>query len=214
MAWVMCQVFVRLYRHSYVFSGVAMEDGSGFHPRLRGWHTAVTAGWVGSQISLGRNRRLAAVLANERGGAHQALLRELSGATFVGWADAHPTKDLVSSVTRSLEKLGREAAIRPGKVRDAPYEDAGVAQGSLDAGAEDEDLEEFELRETLRQESERLKEWVESAGFSGREAQMHELDMRTNFDTAAAARVMGVPENKARDYRSRYVAKLTRAAGL
>jgi hypothetical protein len=214
MAWTMCQLFVFLYRHRFVFSAVAMKEAPGLHPRLRGLHTAFTAGWVGSRINLGRNRRLAAALTEEWGGVHQALLRELSGATFVEWADAQRPNDLVSSVTRSLEKLGRETAIRPGKVRDAPYEDAGVAQGSLDAGAEDEDLEEFELRETLRQESERLKEWAESAGFSGREAQMHELDIKTNFDTAAAARVMGVPENKARDYRSRYIAKLRRAAGL
>ena len=213
MAWTMCQVFLLLYRHSFVFSGVVMSDRAGLHTRLRGWHAAVTAGWVGSKISLGKNKRLAGALANERGGAQQALLRELSSATFVEWADARNNEDLVSGVVRSLEKLGRETAIRPSKVRDAPLEEDAIHR-SHDAGAEDEDLREFELRETLRQESERLKVWAESAGFSGREAQMHELDMRTNFDTAAAAQAMDVPENKARDYRSRYLAKLRRVAGL
>ena len=75
-------------------------------------------------------------------------------------------------------------------------------------------LEEFEHQETLQQEIEQLKGWVESAQFSGREEQMYELDMRTNFDTAAAAHEMGVAEKKARDYRSRYLAKLKQASGL
>jgi len=213
MAWTMCQVFLLLYRHRYLFSGIFMEDTAGMHPRIRAWHAAVTAGWVGSKINLGRNRRLAAALTNEKGGAQQALLRELSSATFVEWAATRNNKDLVSGVVRSLEKLGRESAIRPSKVRDAPLEED-VIQRSLYAGAEDEDLREFELQETLRQDSERLKVWAESAGFSGREAQMHELDMRTDFDTAAAAQAMNVSENKARDYRSRYLAKLRRVAGL
>ena len=75
-------------------------------------------------------------------------------------------------------------------------------------------LEEFEHQETLQQEIGQLKRWVESAKFSEREEQMYELDMRTNFDTAVAAHEMGVSKKKARDYRSRYLAKLKQASGL
>lgn len=79
---------------------------------------------------------------------------------------------------------------------------------------EDDDLLEFERQETLRQNRGQLKAWIESAGFSERETQVYESDVRTNFDTIAAARETGVSEKKARDYRSRYVAKLRKAAGL
>jgi hypothetical protein len=54
---------------------------------------------------------------------------------------------------------------------------------------------------------------LERASLSGRETQVYELDMRTDFDTAAAARELRIPANKIRDYRSRYLAKIKRAAG-
>ncbi|HET7480011.1 MAG TPA: hypothetical protein VFJ72_10910, partial [Rubrobacteraceae bacterium] len=57
MSWAMCQVFVVLYRHRFVFSGTFMTD-SGLHPELRKWHTVQMAGWVGSKISLEKNKRL------------------------------------------------------------------------------------------------------------------------------------------------------------
>ena len=102
------------------------------------------------------------------------------------------------------------------------------------AGAPQFEIQEFELREAVRldpdvtalktlieegvlQASEArtyLDVWVEKAGLPGREAQMYELDMRTGFNTAFAAHEMDVPEKKARDYRSRYMAKLRRAAEL
>jgi hypothetical protein len=94
------------------------------------------------------------------------------------------------------------------------------------------DIQEFELREAVRQDVTALKtlveggvlqakeartcldDWAEKAEFSRREAQMYELDMRTGFNTAIAAVEMDVSEKKARDYRSRYLVKLRRAAEL
>lgn len=208
MAWTMCQIFVRIYRHRFVFSGVGMEEESGLPPRLRELHTALTAGWVASRISLKKAKQLSAALAKERGGAYQTLLRELPTATFIGWADARHKKDLVSSVTRSLKKLGREAVIRPGKVRDAPLEEASVTPVSLGASGEDEDLVEFELRETLRQQHNQLHQWIEKAGFSQREQRVYELDMQTDFNTKTIARELGINAGTVRQYRKRYHDKL------
>lgn len=89
------------------------------------------------------------------------------------------------------------------------------ARATLEPPAPDDpDIEEFELRESMRQLLDQLKGWVEAADFSGREAQVHELDMQTDFDTAAISHELGIPTNKVRDYRSRYQAKIRRAAGL
>jgi hypothetical protein len=94
------------------------------------------------------------------------------------------------------------------------------------------ELQEFELREAVRLDVTALKTlveegglqayearvyldvWAERAELSGREAQMYELDLRTGFNTAAAAHEMGVPQRKARDYRSRYLGKFRRVAEL
>ena len=78
----------------------------------------------------------------------------------------------------------------------------------------DEDIENFELAETMRQQRSQLEEWVERTKFSERERQVYELDKRTNFNTIAIARELGIPAKKVRDYRSRYVVKLREAAGL
>lgn len=78
----------------------------------------------------------------------------------------------------------------------------------------DVDIEDFELSETMRQQLDQLKSWAELVKLSEREAQVHELDMQTNLDTAAIAHELGMPPKKVRDYRSRYVAKFRRVAGL
>jgi hypothetical protein len=101
-----------------------------------------------------------------------------------------------------------------------------------DPDARQFEVREFELREAVWLDTAALKEladvgqlqpneaaahlqaWAATAKLSAREAEMLELDRETKFDTAAAAHEMGISESKARDYRSRYLAKLRRAAGL
>ncbi len=88
MARVMCQVFLKIHRLHFVFSGISIEQRSELQPALREMHTALLAGWVNSKISLKRNRRLSAALAEGGGNPSNALLRELPAATLIGWNDA------------------------------------------------------------------------------------------------------------------------------
>jgi hypothetical protein len=173
--------------------------------------TEVLTGCFLAQLKSDPERRLGRALATEKGieeSLHQALLRELPAEALTAWAERghEDLKELRNRISGRLESLGRESSFKD-KLVD-------VATGIPERTEEEVLLDEFELRETLRQEVEQLKRWVESAKFSGREEQMYELDMRTNFDTTAAAREMGVSDKKARDYRSRYLAKLKQAAGL
>lgn len=107
-----------------------------------------------------------------------------------------------------LEKEGDEAIKlnRRGK----------LAAGGLDGGvgADEPDLEEFTLREDMRRELEQLRIWVEKAGFSEREAQVHKLDMRTGYDAKAAARALDLKADTVRVLRKRYTDKLRKAAGF
>ncbi len=168
-------------------------------------------GYFISQLSSSLEYRTGRALLSEKGveeSLPQALSRELPAEALAAWAERghEDLKELRNQVAQRLERLGRESSFKE-KLDDLPA-------GMPEKGEEDILLEEFELEHTLRQEIEQLKGWVESAGLSGRKAQMYELDMKTDFDTAAAAREMGVTAKKARDYRSRYLADIRRAAGL
>jgi hypothetical protein len=111
-------------------------------------------------------------------------------------------------VEKLLEELGGQGAklARRGKLSGERLEST---------IPDDEDgLEEFELRETLRQELETLKSLVERAAFSEREARVFGLDMETDHDTAAISRELRLEPETVRTYRKRYRDKLRRAAGL
>ncbi len=139
----------------------------------------------------------------------------MPAAALVGWGNARregSLKDFEASVTRSLEELGSEAAIRPDKVLDELHEQAGRSTGNAMAG-EDEDLAEFERNETLRQQSSQLQCWVEKAQLSTHERRVYELDMM-NLDTKAIAQQMAIAPSTVRQYRKRYTNKIRRAAGL
>ena len=71
----------------------------------------------------------------------------------------------------------------------------------------DEDLAEFERQEIL-------KSWREGAKFSKREMQVNELDLRTDYDTAAIARELDITEETVRGLRKRYTDELRRSSGL
>jgi DNA-binding CsgD family transcriptional regulator len=219
MAWVMCQLFVLMERSRYVFSGLRAEKDSGTHSALREVHTAFLAGWVGSKISLQRNKRLSSTLADQGAKPFDALLRELPAATLIGWDDARHEgwiKDFVNCVTRSMEDLGREALIKE-RVVDAPIEEVGSSPGQPAPASEDEDLAEFELVETLRQQGNQLRAWVEQANFSHRQRRVYELDMQTDFDTKTIAEELGTDVKTVRGHRKRYHDKIrvaSEAAGL
>ena len=112
---------------------------------------------------------------------------------------------LLRRVTRLLEGQGSE------QLR---LEREGKLAGACGLGGGDEDMAEFEHRETLRQDLQRLKGWIDQANFSPREARVYELDLSTNFDTEAIARELEIKASTVRVLRKRYEDKIRKAAGL
>jgi hypothetical protein len=199
-------------------------------PLVREEHAENLAGWVGSRIGVGTNKRLGAVLGEdlEPGGSiFERLVGQLLPTTVIAFDDLRSERppepededeplldlgrlksSLVSRVEKLLEELGGQGAklARRGKLSGERLEST---------IPDDEDgLEEFELRETLRQELETLKSLVERAAFSEREARVFGLDMETDHDTAAISRELRLEPETVRTYRKRYRDKLRRAAGL
>jgi len=154
--------------------------------------------------------------------SQQRKREELPGATCTAWnAIQQPgysstLVDAVSNYLRSSE-FAMEAAklARKGKLADGPVEES---------GAEDELLEEFELREEVRRQIDMLRMLVEKARFSEQEQRVYEFDLRvgTDFDkqsdaTKAAAQELGIKDVTVRGVRKRYRDKLReehKAAGF
>jgi len=89
-------------------------------------------------------------------------------------------------------------------------EKAKLAEGQAELATEstENDLEEFERKETLQQELNALKGWVEKAGFSEDEARVYELDMQTDHNTKLIAQELGKASSTVRQHRKRYRDKL------
>jgi hypothetical protein len=154
--------------------------------------------------------------------SQQRKREELPGATYIAWnAIQQPgySSTLVDTVANFLRSsaLGSEAAklARTGKLADGPI---------VEPGAEDESLEEFELREEARQQIAMLRMLVEKANFSELEQRVYEFDLRVGTDfaeqsdaTKAAAHELGIKAGTVRVVRKRYRDKLLearKAAGL
>jgi hypothetical protein len=154
--------------------------------------------------------------------SQQRKREELPGATYLAWnAIQQPgySSTLVDTVSNFLRSsaLGSEAAklARTGKLADGPI---------VEPGAEDESLEEFELREEARQQIAMLRMLVEKANFSELEQRVYEFDLRVGTDfaeqsdaTKAAAHELGIKAGTVRVVRKRYRDKLLearKAAGL
>jgi DNA-directed RNA polymerase specialized sigma subunit len=136
-------------------------------------------------------------------------MQELPGAAVYAWgsppSDNQPS--LLREAVRLLEKEAKEQdrLAQAGKL-------AGELSDSI--GAEDEDIAEFERRETLQQELNQLKRWVEGADFSEAEARVYELDIEMNFDTGAIAQKLEISPSTVRGYRKRYIDKIRKVVGL
>jgi hypothetical protein len=130
------------------------------------------------------------------------LLREgkITGAELLN--------ELKNRVAREIEhaQLSRGRRAQGEKVSEGPPDKIELL------GDEDQLIGEFERRETLQQELNALKGWVEKAKFSEREAQVYELDMRTDHNTAIIARELGIGEDTVRQYRMRYRDKIRKVA--
>ena len=153
--------------------------------------------------------------------SQQRKRQELPGVTYTAWnAIQQPgySSTLVDAVSNDLRRseFGIEAAklARKGK----------LANGPVESGAEDELLEEFELREEARQQIAMLRMLVEKANFSEQEQRVYEFDLSVGTDfaaqsdaTKAAAQELGIKVVTVRGVRKRYRDKLLearKAAGL
>ncbi len=180
-------------------------------PETRKLLVAMLTGYVGARISLVHGKRLATVMGEENTDPRERLRRELPGAVMDGWGETRNSNiPLLSRVDRLLSKTGSESArlARDGKLAETLSSSENMLGGS------DEDLAEFERQETLRQELKRLEGWIKSAKFSEREAQVYELDMQMDYDTAAIARKLSIDTSTVRQYRKRYQDKVRKAAGF
>jgi DNA-binding CsgD family transcriptional regulator len=109
-------------------------------------------------------------------------------------------------VADQIRREGLEQPHDPGKV-------LALGPDHLMPFVDEQLLAEFELREDLRQKLEQLRIWVEKANFSELEARVHDLDMRTEYDTKTIARALDLKGDTVRVLRKRYTDKLRKAAG-
>ncbi len=161
------------------------------------------ASWVGAQISLGRNQRLAHSLKEVSNSAFARLLQELPATTLIELdnlvREAAQPSELARRVARHLEKGGNQSGYlqRRGKL---------VEDESSDAPMEEPMLKEFLLKEQVHA----LRV---SAKLSAREDQVLELMLKDYLDREIASR-LGVDEGSVKTTKFRMRKKLKQAAGL
>jgi hypothetical protein len=213
-----CKMWLHVARQEPIFYARYIEpEDDVLSPLTREVAAAGLTGWMRARTSLTQNKRLREALA-EGGGRSEAedkLRQELPGAVLAEWP--HWRQEGADGIARRVwdqlehegAKVGDQMTRKKKRVDVQP-------DSSLDAtGSEAEDLLEVERWETLQQDIRRLRGWVRSAGFSEREAQVYELDMKTNHNTGAIARELGIDDDTVRGFRKRYRDKIRRrAAGL
>jgi hypothetical protein len=178
------------------------------NPGIQEDGAAALAGWVGSHIDLKLNQRVTAALRDSD------LVRELPAAVALAWSErmadeplrqtGERRRNLVSRTEWYLSRVGNEGDEKFGRIAAEELDEQAIA-GPTD------DLEEIELRETLQQELNTLRSWIELAEFSPLERRVYELDMQTNHDTAAIARQLDIKDGTVRAVRKRYRAKAQEA---
>lgn len=189
----------------------------------QGW-TIHLAGWVGAHMSLDRNPRVVAALREDpggrQGGIRAKLADELVGSTLIAWTEreaGEPLRpggrvtNLVSRVGRQIAHLGSEAGrlLRRGKL-------AANESESLLVDDED-DIADFVLRETARQNSNLLEELITKEGFlAPRQRRVMELFLQ-DYTTKAIADEMNIDTDTIRQHKFRSLNKVREAfekAGL
>ena len=147
--------------------------------------------------------------------SQQRKHEELPGATYTAWnAIQQPghSSTLVDTVSNNLRNLA------PGVGAVKLAKDGKLANESIEPGAEDELLEQFELREEVHQQIDMHRMLVEKASFSEQEERVYEFDSRVGTDfaeksdaTKAAAHELGIKPATVRVVRKRYQDKLREA---
>ncbi len=212
-----CAALFRCLRMEPIASPTKREEPDDV---LREMSAINLAGWIGPQVNRTTHWRVGAVLneisGGSRSGSFTKFIEELLPAMILAWSERQPGEplksgsgetNLVSRVEGQLERLGSQAAKldREGKLSETVSDSV--------ADTEENELEEFERRETLQQELNALKGWVEQAKFSEDEARVYMLDMQTNFDTKFIAQELGKDPSTVRQHRKRYHDKIRKATG-
>jgi DNA-directed RNA polymerase specialized sigma24 family protein len=170
-------------------------------------------GYFITQLSPNNNPRLRSALWAEKTmeeNLHQALLRELPAESLDAWAERghRDLKELRNHIAWRLESLGRESSFKD-RLAETRVE-------MPETKDEENVLEEFVHRETLRQELDQLRVWAEKTKLSEQQRRVYELDMRLDFDTRTIAQELGIKEGHVRQVRKNYQDKIRetrRAAG-
>jgi len=186
----------------------------------RKWVEALTKE-VDRRIRLYREIEAALLDYDTSSTSQERKLEELPGATYTAWnALQQPghSSTLVDTVSNNLRNLA------PGVGAVKLAKDGKLANETIEPGAEDELLEQFELREEVRQQIDMHRMLVEKANFSELEQRVYEFDLRVGTDfaeksdaTKAAALELGIKDVTVRVLRKRYRDKLREArkvAGL
>ena len=201
-----CEAFMKAVNEvPAIFAGVFQEKW-GADQKIREAALILLSGWVGARINLAPNWRHTQALDEQPGvKALDQLVQLLPSAVVVEWAALSREQSpalLVRGIERQIEEEGSQAAKlrRKGKLTEGQTE---LATESIE-----NDLEEFERKETLRQELNALKGWVEKAGFSEDEARVYALDMQTDHNTELIAQELGKASSTVRQHRKRYRDKL------
>jgi hypothetical protein len=200
-----CRAFSRVLSIVPAFFGKDMglqED----HEAMQRRAAEGLASWVASRVSFSIAGDLKASIAKL---AYEGdvpffhrFVEELLAAMYIEWNQEQWTERLPAFVNRVTERLKNEHGL---KKKHKQLDD------ELLPSMEDQDLAKFERQETLRQDMNRLRGWVRSARFSEREAQVYELDMKTNEDTNLIARKLDTTSGNVRALRKRYRDKLREA---
>ena len=217
----MCEAFLRYWRSVPALYGTDMISGNS--PLVKQAGTLALSGWLGSQIRLSSSKDPGSPTRTKRALDDEGvtLFEALPPATILSFPEMEPDeplrppggrrKSLVSRVSDHIAKQGREATVKLGQIAEEPSDEA-VVQDLLAI----EEIEEFEARETARQQLGALEDWVEKAEFSKREAQVYELDMMTGRNTKAIAQKLQITDGQVRHHRKGYRDKLrtVRAAAV
>ncbi|MDP9439879.1 MAG: helix-turn-helix transcriptional regulator, partial [Actinomycetota bacterium] len=222
-----CEEIVRVLRSRPLLYGVLAArppfEGAEIRglERARAYFAATFAGWIMLETSLQTNKRLRNILKVE-GAPRKVLAREITAAVLTEYrqliqeAGADPERALRELTHEDLGRRVKRALENQGLVKTLP-ERASAELGAEAGKTDDAALEEFVAKETLRQDVDRFKAWMEEARkkgeLKGKQLRVYELTL-AGYATADIARLENMAESTVRQHRKRGIDKARKAFGL
>jgi RNA polymerase sigma factor (sigma-70 family) len=201
----MCDIYVGWLRSRYITTDW-LQYYSMLPTALREQLLVEEAGWAGSQLNLGRNKRLHAALTGWGGSVPENLARELPGAVLAAYGalvfNKRHSGSFLAPIAKALANMGAESTSRPDKLRSLPPDE------SLHA-PEDEQMAELERKEIL-------DALEQAAGLSPQQAEVWQL-LRRGKEIREIATELGITKNSVSVQKCKAVEKLKearRVAGL